>query len=58
MLLLNTVERVLKPLKRLPNGFEVMKLHSLKTIIAPRKSWFSESFRKNNFIKEAHLKER
>ncbi|SEA71345.1 ribosomal-protein-alanine N-acetyltransferase [Flavobacterium gillisiae] len=38
-------------------GFEVMKLHSIEAIIAPENHGSAKVLEKNNFIKEAHLKE-
>lgn len=38
-------------------GFQVMKLHSIEAIIAPENHGSAKVLEKNNFIKEAHLKE-
>ena len=38
-------------------GFEVLKLHSIEAIIDPKKLASEKVLQKNNFVKEAHLKE-
>ncbi|MFV8369417.1 GNAT family N-acetyltransferase [Flavobacterium sp. LB2R40] len=38
-------------------GFNVMKLHSIEAIIDPENQGSAKVLEKNNFVKEAHLKE-
>ena len=38
-------------------GFNEMKLHSIEAIIAPENTASAKVLEKNNFVKEAHLKE-
>ena len=38
-------------------GFEIMKLHSIEAIIDPENHGSAKVLEKNNFVKEAHLKE-
>lgn len=43
--------------KVLEYGFEVMQLHSIEAIIDPENEASAKVLEKNNFVKEAHLKE-
>lgn len=43
--------------KVLEYGFEVIKLHSIEAIIDPENEASAKVLEKNNFVKEAHLKE-
>ena len=38
-------------------GFQIMKLHSIEAIIDPKNIGSAKVLEKNNFVKEAHLKE-